>query len=105
MIDTLAPGKPIHCTIARVPVTPDANDTLLRLMRADPEIKRGLRKTQRRRRQNQDIYNRGNRDWHNRPKVAKLAKVEEGATWTMTYYPQIAPDLRSVESYLTIKAG
>ncbi len=105
MIDTLAPGKSIRCTITRVPVTPDANDTLLRLMREDPEIKRALRKTQRRRHQNQDIYNRGNRDWHNRPKVAKLAKVEEGASWTMTFYPQIAPDLRSVEAFMTIAAA
>lgn len=105
MAQTLTPGKTIRCTITRIPMTDDATDTILRLMREDPEIKRGLRKTQRRRRQNEDVYNRGNRDWVNRPKVAKLAKVEAGASWTMTYYPQIAPDLRSVESYLSISAG
>lgn len=103
MIDSLKPGQTIHCTITSAPRTEAGIDTLERLMRQEPAIKRGLRKAQRRRRQNMVVYNRGNRDWYKRELCGRLVKAKKGAAWTMTYSLQIAPELRSLAKYLQIK--
>ena len=35
----------------------------------------------------------------------KVARVEQGATWTMPWTPTLAGDMRAVEKFLEIKAG
>lgn len=102
-IDALKPGQSLKITITRRPRTDDAVSTLERLMRQDVNVKRGLRKSHRRRQQNLNVYIRGNRDWTSREKCGKLVRVEAGQSWTMPFFPQIAPDLRAVQSYLTIE--
>jgi hypothetical protein len=72
-------------------------------MRQDPAVKRGLRRAQRRRRQDMVVYNRGNRDWYKREVCGKQVRAEQGATWTMQYSHQIAPELRSLGDFLTIQ--
>lgn len=102
-LETLKPGQNIQVTVTKAPRTEDAVGTIERLMRQDPNVKRGLRKTHRRRMQNLNVYIRGNRDWTSREKCSKLVRVEQGATWTMTYVPHLAPDMKSVERFLSVK--
>lgn len=103
MLDQLQPSQALRVTVSRVPRTQDARQTIARLMRQDPEIRRALRKAQRGRRRNERVKPRAGRVPVVRPSAAKVAKVEPGASWTMSYFPQIADDLRSVSEYLEIK--
>ena len=47
-------------------------------------------------------YTRGGRTWYDREKSSKIVMVREGEQWTMAFTHDIAPDLKSVESYLTL---
>jgi hypothetical protein len=97
------PGQNIRLTITSAPRNEAGVDTLERLMRQEPSVKRGLRKAQRRRRQDMIVYNRGNRDWYKREKCARIVNAQNGATWTMTYSHQIAPELASVAGYVKVE--
>jgi len=103
MIDSLKPGQNIRCTITAAPRREATVDTLERMMRQDPDIRRGLRRAQRRRRQDMVVYNRGNRDWYQREICGKLVRPELGATWTMQYSHHIAPELKSLDGFLSIE--
>lgn len=103
MLEKLKAGQTIRCTITKAPRTPARIDTLERLMREDATVKRGLRRSQRRRRQNMVVYNRGNRDWYKREICGRIVRVEKGATWTMPYSVQLAPEFRSLEPYLKVE--
>ncbi len=103
MIDTLNPGQNVTCTVTRVPRAKAPFQTIQRLMRRDEGIRAGLRKAQSRRRRTMHSYIRGGKEWFNRQRVGKLARVKDGASWTMPFTPDLANDLRSVESYLEIK--
>ncbi|MBX3359566.1 MAG: hypothetical protein KF745_14190 [Phycisphaeraceae bacterium] len=99
----LKTGQSIRCTITKAPRVVDREQTLLRLMRKDPAISRGLRKAQRTRRQDMVIYNRGNRDWVKRATCGKIARVTKGAQWTMTYTPDLASDFAAVKDYMEVQ--
>lgn len=102
-MSTFTPGQTVRCTITAEPSVKDRADTIARLMRRDPAIARSLRKGQKLREQNMVIYNRGNRDWYKRAKCGKVAIVKAGHSWTMAYTPDLARDIESVKSYLTIE--
>ncbi|MDX2147667.1 MAG: hypothetical protein SFZ23_09110 [Planctomycetota bacterium] len=101
-LDALKPGQKITCTVTSLPRSDDHVDTIERLMRRDVGVKRALRKAQRMRAQRITIYNRGNRDWVSREKPARVVYVKPGASWSMAYTPELAPDFRSVEKFLSI---
>ncbi len=101
----LKAGQKITCTITKTPRKAAAIDTIERLMRQDPAVKRGLRRAQRRRRQDMVVYNRGNRDWYKREICGKQVAAKTGATWTMTYSHQILPELESLEGYVSVKGA
>lgn len=103
MIDTLNAGDTIKCTINKVPNNKAACDTITRLMRRDPDIKRGLAKAQRMRRQRMNSYIRGGRMWYSREKAAKIARCEQGGAWSMRFTHDITPDLASVQGYLSLE--
>ena len=103
MSTTFTPGQQIRCTITKAPRAEAARKTIARLMRQDPENNKGLRIGQRRRKKTNNPYIRGNRMWVARVKAAKVVRVVNDETWTMTYTPLLAPDIASVESYLDIK--
>lgn len=103
-IDTLTAGQTVTCTIEQVPMNEGGVDTIQRLMRRDAAIKRGLARAQRLRRQRMHVYIRGNRRWHSREKSARIARCVKGATWTMPFTHDIAPDLASVQKYLKIES-
>lgn len=104
-LDALKPGQHIRCSIAKLPRTDDQRDTLLRLMRNDPVNRRALKKSQRFRRQNMLVYNRGNRDWTSRKTVGKIVRVEPGQSWSMHFTPDLAPDFRNVEAFIEIASA
>lgn len=103
MIDRFKPGQMIRCTVTKAPRTEARIDTIERLMRQEPAIRKGLRRAQRRRRQEMTVYNRGNRDWYSREKCAKIVNVTNGASWTMPFSVHLAPDMASVQDYLSIE--
>jgi len=103
MIDTLNAGDTIKCTINKAPNKKACRETITRLMRRDPDIKRGLARAQRLRRQRMHAYIRGGRMWYSREKAAKIAICEQGNTWSMRFTHDIAPDLASVEKYLSVE--
>lgn len=103
-VDALKAGQALTCTVERLPRASGHVSTLERLMRLDPQNKKSLRRAQDVRRRRMNVYNRGNRDWVSREKPARVVGVRKGVTWTLPYELSLAPDLRAVESYLTIKA-
>jgi hypothetical protein len=103
MPDTLKPGQTIRCTLAKAPRSAAAEATVQRLMQMSPDVKKGLRRAQRQRRQGMIVYNRGNRDWYKRARCGKQVRVATGTVWTFPYSHQIAPDLRSVAAYVTVE--
>lgn len=103
MIDTLSAGETVTCTIERVPNNKGAIDTITRLMRRDPDIKRSLARAQHLRRKRMHSYIRGNRLWYSREKAARVARCEQGGTWTMPFTFDIRPDLASVAEYLKVE--
>lgn len=102
-IAALKPGQTIKCTITAPPRSHGAAATVQRLMQMSPETRKGLKKAQRLRRQNMVVYNRGNRDWTKRARCGTQVLVEAGSTWSMPFTPQIAPDLRSVASVVSVE--
>ncbi|HBS29928.1 MAG TPA: hypothetical protein DEB06_10890 [Phycisphaerales bacterium] len=105
MSQSFKPGQNIRCTVTRSIRTPDDRDTVMRLMRLDPDIKRGLKKAQERRLATLVVRGRGGRPWPTRRPSSKIARAEAGESWTIPYTPLLARDIASVASYLKIEAA
>ncbi|NNF42286.1 MAG: hypothetical protein HKN62_04425 [Phycisphaerales bacterium] len=105
MSDVLAPQKKVTFTVNKMPRRAADVKTIQRLMRLQPEIRKGLKALQKRRRQKDNVtYIRAGVPWTNRAKATRLTRVEPGATFTLELTPQIIPDVKSVERYLDAKA-
>lgn len=104
MSATFKPGQTIACTISKAPRSKGATTTIERLMRLDPENKKALRRAQRMRRQRMIVYNRGNRDWVSREQPARVVSIALGANWSMVYSHDMAGDLKSVASFVSVSA-
>jgi len=106
MTDLLVAQKTVTFTIASMPRRAAQLKTLERLMRMQPHIQRGLDKLARRRRQTDNQPRaRAGRTWIDREPTVKLVHPARGDTFTLRLTPQILPDLRSVEKYLSAKAA
>ncbi len=103
MIDTLAAGDRIRCTVKKVPAAKGPTDTIARLMRKDPGNAKALRRAQELRRRRMHSYIRGGREWFSREKPAQVVRVDTGESWEMPFTFDIRPDLASVERYLEIQ--
>lgn len=103
-LDALKPGQNVRVTITSAPLVEDDAQTVMRLMRNDPDIKRALKKGSRDRMQNLYVRSRGLRPWEVRRKSAKIAKTEKGESWTMPWAPHMAADMRRVAKYVELKA-
>lgn len=101
---TYAPGTKLSLTVDRVPQSKSGKDTIARLMRLDPSNAKALRGSQKAREEKNNFYIRGNRLWGSRAKCGKVVRVAQGETWTMTFTPQIGPDLASVNEYLKVSS-
>lgn len=105
MLDSLKPGQFITCTLLKEPRAEAPVDTIMRLMRRDPSVVRGLRRSYRIRQRTTVVYNRGNRDWVQRQKCGRIVRCVKGNTWQMRFDFNILPELKSVEKYLKIEAA
>lgn len=103
MLDTLAAGDNLKLTITSMPKNKSACDTIVRMMRRDPDIKRNLKRAQRLRAKRMHSYIRGGRMWYAREKAARIAQCVNGNEWSMAYTHDIRPDLASVEKYLSVE--
>ena len=103
MLDSLTPAQNIQVTITKMPRRQDSRQTIARLMRQDDGLKAGLRRAQEHRRKMAVVRIRGGRPFKMPQKRTLVARVEEGATWTMPYFPQFRNDLASVSEFLDIK--
>ena len=104
-LDDLKAGQKVTCTIKGQLQEGNARDTITRLMRFDPDLKRALKKSQEHRKRTLPVRVRGGRPGVDRKKAAKVAVPVEGASWTMTWFPHIKPDLQSVAKLLDIKSA
>lgn len=104
MAKTLQPGSRITLAITKAPTRPDDIDTLRRLMRMDPRAKAALDRARRNRDRTLVSRQRGGRQWAVRQRAGKLVHPEVGATWSVSYRPQIAPDLAAVSEFISVKA-
>ncbi len=105
MLETIKPGQTIRCTVLRAVRRENDAQTIVRLMRQDPDIKRRLKKAQIYRMRTLVVRSRGKRPWAVRQKASKAAIAAEGATWTMTWIPQLANDFKAVSKYLKVEAA
>ena len=105
MIDSLKPGQTIRCTVLKLPKAAADRKTIERLMRRDPAVTKGLRKSHKLRQRTTVTYNRGNRDWVQRQKVGKIVRLVKGNSWTCTFDMGIAPDFRAVSDFVKVEAA
>ncbi len=103
MSDPIAPLETLTFTVEKVPRRPAQRKTIERLMKMQPELQSGLRKIARKRRVHDNVVSiRAGRKWIQRVRATKVARVEQGKSFTLTLTPQIIPDLRSVEKFLKV---
>ncbi len=103
MFDSLKPGQIVKCTVTRNVKRTDDYQTVQRLMRLDPDIKRTLKAAQDYRMKTLWVRSRGKRPWEVRRKASKIARPVEGATWSMKWFPHIEEDCRAVSKYISIE--
>ncbi|MEM1167058.1 MAG: hypothetical protein AAGI30_12300 [Planctomycetota bacterium] len=103
MYDQLSPGQSVRCTITKRPNRQDVAQTIARLMRQDPAIRKRLRKAQQHRERTMKFKTRGGRPWAQRVSPAKHAVPNQGATWTMPYIPHLVPEFRAVADHLQVE--
>ena len=103
MFEKIKPGQTIKCTVVKEPKIEDARQTVARLMRQDPDIRRTLKKAQEYRMRTLVVRSRGKRAWEVRRSAARHAIPHEGATWTMAYIPQVRRDFESVSDFVSVE--
>lgn len=104
MLDSLKPGQPVRCTVKENVRIHDDYETVMRLMRFDPEVRKMLKSAQEYRVRHLLIRSRGKRPWEVREKSARQIRAAKGAQWNMRWIPEMKKDFASVQQYLTIEA-
>ena len=93
-------------TITKAPERTAQVKTVKRLMEMQPKVQKGLSDLAKRRAQtDNDPRRRAGRIWMHRKRRTNLVKVMAGESFTLRLTPQILPDIRSVLSFLDVKAG
>jgi hypothetical protein len=104
MSDVIAPTKKVTFTIKKSPRRVADVKTIQRLMLMQRSIQNGLRKLSKRRKRHDNYTSpRAGRMWMTRMPTTKIARVEKGATFTLTITAQLMPDIKAVEKYLDAK--
>ncbi len=102
-IGSLEPGQRIRCTVTKVIRREDEWQTVTRLMRRDPEIKRALKKAQEHRARTLVVRSRGGRPWPMHTRPAKFAVPVQGATWEMEYVPLLRADVEAIADAVQVE--
>ena len=104
MADAIAPLKTVTFTVTKLPSGAGHRRTIERLMRMQPEVQKELKRRHARRRQSDNRQTRrGGRTWISRAGAVQLIRCEPGRSFTLTLTPQLIPDVRSVQRFLTIE--
>lgn len=104
MPDLITPLQTLTFTVAKVPQRTAQVKTIARLMRLEADRQRTLKSLQHRRKLHDNITTtRAGRQWINRARATKVARVEPGETFTITLTPQVIPDVKSVEKFLKVE--
>lgn len=99
--DTIVPNSTMTFTVTGRPTRTATAKTIERLMGMQTHIQRGRSKLATQRRLKDNVtYVRAGRPWVNRKRLTKLARAEQGATFSIHVTPQIVDDLRNVASWL-----
>jgi hypothetical protein len=99
------PGDTVVATVKRTIRNEDEEQTVTRLMRQDPDIKRRLKAGQETRMGRLHVRSRGKRPWAVREKAAKVAVPVEGTTFRTPWLPVLRKDWESVGHLLDVKKG
>lgn len=99
----LASGSTVTFTIKSLPRTARQRKTLQRLMRLQPTVQRTLTRLAKVRGRKTPWTQRGGRLFARRRTPTKVVVPTVGATFTLRIAPQIIPDVKSVERYLSSK--
>lgn len=105
MLQSLKPGQSIRCTVTREIRIHDDYETVMRLMRFDPRLRRLLKSAQEHRVRTLVIRSRGKRPWEVREKSARQFRASKGSQWTMRWMPHVVKDFEAVEKYLKVEAA
>jgi hypothetical protein len=104
MANALPTTGKVTFTITQLPRTEGGRKTLERLMRLNPRTQRMLTKLAKNRVTNlNERRPRAGRMWLTRARVTRLVRVAVGESFTLTMTPQLLPDVKSVEKYLSQK--
>jgi hypothetical protein len=104
MADAIAPLRTVTFTVTKLPAGVGHVRTIERLMRMQPDLQKELRRRHMRRRQSDNRQTRrGGRIWIARAGAVKLVRCEAGRSFTLLITPQMIPDIRSVERFLTVE--
>ena len=106
MSTDITPNSTLTFTVKAVPPTTAKVKTIQRLMWMQPDVTKGMRMLQRRRRQTDNItYVRAGRPWTNRKRATRLQRCEAGQEFTLKVRPQIVNDLKSVSQWLDVRSA
>lgn len=106
MSTDITPNSTMTFTVTAVPPTVAKVKTIERLMWMQPEIQKGMRMLQRRRRQKDNVtYIRAGRAWTSRKRATRLQRCEEGQEFTIRVTAQILNDLKSVSTWLDARSA
>lgn len=105
MLDNIKPGQNIRCTVIKEPRNENVRQTVSRLMRQDPDIRRQLKKAQEHRMRTLVVRSRGKRPWEVRRKASQHTIPRQGATWSMTYIPHVRPEFEAVADYVKVETA
>ena len=102
----MKPGSKVTFTVTKMPAALGLKKTIFRLMRQETRVQRALDKLAKGRADGCNrLKQRGGRMWNSRKTASRVVILKTGATFTLIYTPQLAADLKSVEKYLSRKAG
>ncbi len=106
MSTEIAPNQTLTFTVTSVPKTASKVKTIERLMWMQPEVQKGMKGLQNRRRQKDNVtYVRAGRPWTNRKRATRLQRCAAGQEFTLKVTPQIVNDLKSVQAHLDVRTA
>ncbi len=106
MNDLLTASNNVTFTVKSLPKKEAQRKTLVRLMQMEPEVKKGLKRLQTKRKNVDNVtYIRAGVPWTNRKRATKIVWLEVGATFTIKVTAQLVPDLKSIEAFVDAKAA
>jgi len=103
MLENLKPGSDIKVTVTKTPWVHRKRETVRRILLDSTEHRRHRTEAAKKRRRQADVRTRAGRPWVNRPKIPATVRGLAGESATITYRPQLAPDLASIADYISVE--